>query len=67
MNDIELILHREELEEIMKLVQNFNVNGVTIYKTNQTELGYKLSAGVFYKTNDFIGEFVVSITDEGNW
>jgi hypothetical protein len=67
MSDTELILMREELEEIMKLVTNFDTGGVTIYKTNQNELGYVLKAGVFHKTNDFIGEFIVTITDESDW
>ena len=67
MNDVELILHREELEKIMKLMTNFDAGGVTIYKTNQTEIGYRLEAGVFYKANDFLGEFKVTITDESDW
>jgi hypothetical protein len=66
MNDIKLDLFREELEEIVKLMNNFEAGGVTIYKTNQTELGYVLEAGVFHKANDFLGEFRVAITDESN-
>jgi hypothetical protein len=67
MNDIKIDIFREELEEIVKLMNNFDAGGVTIYKTKQTEIGYVLEAGVFHKTNDFSGEFKVTITDESDW
>ena len=67
MNDIKIDLFKEELEEIVKLMRNFDAGGVTIHKTKQTEIGYVLEASVFHKANDFMGEFKVIITDETDW
>jgi hypothetical protein len=67
MNDIKIDLFKEELEEIVKLMRNFDAGGVSIHKTKQTDMGYVLEASVFHKANDFLGEFRVTITDESDW
>lgn len=67
MTPVSITLDRDELLEIVELVQKLESGGVTITIESQNEIGRVLTASVFYKIDNIFGQFKATITDESDW
>ena len=72
---MEITLHRDDLEKILKLVDQLNpdqglrVYGgyVTIYSEQSSGIGQLIDAEVDVELNGLFGKFKQSIVDESSW
>ena len=73
--EITLHLHRDDLEKILKLVDELNPNAslrlsagyVTIYSNQSSGIGQLIDAEVDVELNGLYGKFKQRIVDEGSW
>ena len=71
----EITLHRDDLETILKLVDQLNpadtmkvsAGYVTIYQDQSSGIGSLIDAEVDVEVNGLVGKFKQRIVDEGSW
>ena len=71
----EITLHRDDLETILKLVDQLNpadtmkvsAGFVTIYQDQSSGIGSLIDAEVDVELNGLVGKFKQRIVDEGSW
>lgn len=63
----QLILQRRELEDILKLLDKFECNYVSLSQSESTGIGNTLTATLDVTVNDEHGEFTVEITGIEDW
>jgi len=71
----EITIHRDDLEVIIKLVDELNPAGtlklgsgyVTIYSDHSSGIGQLIDAEVATEINGIVGKFKQRIVDESSW